>query len=460
MVLQTNGVDRWNVVKDSTAETGGNAGSGLAIAAYSDAGAFIDIPLTIARVAGGPITLSRPLVAGGASFSGGVSANGNATIGSLDGAGHSVNINAVAGQAALVAFQASSTTYWVLGRGITDGSNNFQLYNNGIGALTWYTRLTDNVVVFTGFISAARYDLGANRLMYASGTTYHVMSTPDGADAFYVGSAADPANYHNNTAHNFRNRSATFNYLTLQQNQAVFSGTGPCQVYLSAAAAGASAQLIFANGASAINRWIVGVNMSIGTDHFEIYDAQTGIAAVYFKPISRNSIYQTNIGNGYAMQVINAATSNPFGFIIQYSAVAPNTSALYFMHCQDTVGSKLLVYTNGGIANFQANNTNLSDATLKDVGALLDPRVWWDRLAALEVRAFKYLDQTHDDDNIGLIAQQVQSVAPELVDEAIAATETSPALLGVYTADLFHAHIAVTQELQRRVLALEARLPS
>jgi len=47
------GVDRWNVIiGDATPETGGNAGSNLAIWRYNDAGAGIDTPFTIERSTG------------------------------------------------------------------------------------------------------------------------------------------------------------------------------------------------------------------------------------------------------------------------------------------------------------------------------------------------------------------------------------------------------------------------
>ncbi len=59
------GVDtgRWAITVDSTAESGGNAGSNLSIAAYSDAGVAIDGVIQCNRVAGGLMTLNRPIQA-------------------------------------------------------------------------------------------------------------------------------------------------------------------------------------------------------------------------------------------------------------------------------------------------------------------------------------------------------------------------------------------------------------
>lgn len=59
--FQSGGSFRWLVSCSNTAESGSDAGSNFAINAYTDAGGFIDTPLTIARVAGGTMTLVRPM---------------------------------------------------------------------------------------------------------------------------------------------------------------------------------------------------------------------------------------------------------------------------------------------------------------------------------------------------------------------------------------------------------------
>lgn len=59
--FNTGGVGRWSIRVDNAAETGSNAGSNFAIYARDDAGAAIDAVIAITRVAGGAITLGRPL---------------------------------------------------------------------------------------------------------------------------------------------------------------------------------------------------------------------------------------------------------------------------------------------------------------------------------------------------------------------------------------------------------------
>ncbi len=60
-VAQTASLNRWSFGVEGTAEGGGDSGSNYIIGAFTDAGAFIDYPLTCLRVAGGAMTISRPL---------------------------------------------------------------------------------------------------------------------------------------------------------------------------------------------------------------------------------------------------------------------------------------------------------------------------------------------------------------------------------------------------------------
>jgi hypothetical protein len=52
IIYQTEGSDRWRINCNNTSETGGNAGSNLAIGRYDDAGIFLDQPLIIERATG------------------------------------------------------------------------------------------------------------------------------------------------------------------------------------------------------------------------------------------------------------------------------------------------------------------------------------------------------------------------------------------------------------------------
>ncbi len=59
--FQTGGVNKWLFRLDSVAESGSDAGANFTLVARTDAGANIDTPLTVARAAGGLVTLARPV---------------------------------------------------------------------------------------------------------------------------------------------------------------------------------------------------------------------------------------------------------------------------------------------------------------------------------------------------------------------------------------------------------------
>ena len=84
----------------------------------------------------------------------------------------------------------------------------------------------------------------------------------------------------------------------------------------------------------------------------------------------------------------------------------------------------------------------------------------WDKFKAIEIVNFKYKDQTNDDFNIGVIAQQLESVAPEFIDNSGfgETPEGEDPLKAVFTADLYHATIKALQEAMTRIETLEAKV--
>lgn len=70
LTFRTAGSTRWQVVSNTTAESGSDAGSVFQILAYNDSGVFIDTPFQIPRAAGQTITLGRSLTISAATMTG------------------------------------------------------------------------------------------------------------------------------------------------------------------------------------------------------------------------------------------------------------------------------------------------------------------------------------------------------------------------------------------------------
>jgi hypothetical protein len=158
-----------------------------------------------------------------------------------------------------------------------------------------------------------------------------------------------------------------------------------------------------------------------------------------------------------------SSATNPSGIAIRYSGAAPNNTSSQFLYCFDTSVLRAEIRSNGGLANYSANNANLSDRnTKKDIAPAADT---WDCLKEWEIVNYHYKDQPDDADlNLGVIAQQVAESCPELItvfQEAKEATETEPAQeerLGVKEQQMMWMAIKALQEAQLRIETLEAKV--
>jgi outer membrane receptor for monomeric catechols len=158
-----------------------------------------------------------------------------------------------------------------------------------------------------------------------------------------------------------------------------------------------------------------------------------------------------------------SSATNPSGIVIRYSGAAPNSTSSQFLYCFDTSVLRAEIRSNGGLANYSANNANLSDRnTKKDIAPAADT---WDCLKEWEIVNYRYKDQPDDADlNLGVIAQQVAESCPEVItvfQEAKEATETEPAQeerLGVKEQQMMWMAIKAFQEAQLRIETLEAKV--
>jgi hypothetical protein len=150
--------------------------------------------------------------------------------------------------------------------------------------------------------------------------------------------------------------------------------------------------------------------------------------------------------------------ANPYGPYINFSAATPNNTVNYFIACADATATRAILRANGGFANYQSNDADLSDErTKKDITPAPS---YWDKIGALEIVTYKYNDQSHDDVNVGVIAQQVETVEPVWVDnDGFGETpEGEEPLKTVYTKDITFAAIKALQEAMARIETLEAEV--
>jgi hypothetical protein len=164
-----------------------------------------------------------------------------------------------------------------------------------------------------------------------------------------------------------------------------------------------------------------------------------------------------------ANQMVYFRNSNgtPGGIFVNYSVATPNNTGSEFLFCNDPAQTRMTVRSNGGIANYSGNNVNLSDRREKTNFAPAKP--YLDVICAIPVQTFNYIDQNTEEDpglTLGVAAQDVQAVAPELVSESDWSTEKdgSKMRLSIYQTDLQYALMKCIQEQQALITSLTARI--
>tara|TARA_R100001086_G_scaffold6445_1_gene3963 strand:- start:117 stop:1034 length:918 start_codon:yes stop_codon:yes gene_type:complete len=153
--------------------------------------------------------------------------------------------------------------------------------------------------------------------------------------------------------------------------------------------------------------------------------------------------------NDWVASIVNSASSgNAFCQQLQFSGVSPNNTTSKFQQFIDGGSTvRFEVRSNGGVVNFQSNDADLSDETVKE--NIVDAPNCLDTINNIKVRNFKYKDQTDSRTLIGVIAQEVEAVSSSLVDD-------SEELKRVYNKDIMFMMLKAIQELSDKVEALEA----
>jgi hypothetical protein len=169
-----------------------------------------------------------------------------------------------------------------------------------------------------------------------------------------------------------------------------------------------------------------------------------------------------SVGNHLSRFVNTKGSTLLYGPQIAYSAISPNDTGNEFITCVDSTATRMTVRSNGGIANYSANNVNLSDSREKTNASPAGN--YLDKICAIPVRTYNYIDQNLEEDDgltLGVYAQDVQAVAPELVTESNWAKEgDEPKMrLSIYQTDMQYALMKALQELNAKFEAYKATHP-
>lgn len=153
----------------------------------------------------------------------------------------------------------------------------------------------------------------------------------------------------------------------------------------------------------------------------------------------------------------NTNATNAYGIRANLATYFFNTTSFLFDGIEFS-NLRFRVYSNGGIGNYSGNDVNLSDQREKK-NIELAPN-YLDKICQIPVKTFLYINQTNTEKTLGVVAQDVQAIAPELVDETDWSenADGSKMRLSIYQTDLQYALMKSIQELKAIVDAQAAEI--
>jgi len=164
----------------------------------------------------------------------------------------------------------------------------------------------------------------------------------------------------------------------------------------------------------------------------------------------------SNVESGVGFKFVKSGTTPYMGIVVD-----GNVSNYHYYNVNAVNnGYRFYVNANGGISNYSGNNVNLSDERTKTNIELASS--YLDKICAIPVKTFNYKDEpTGEQKTLGVIAQDVEVVAPEFVDKdgwKGTAPEGEEPLKSIYTTDLMFALMKSIQEQQQIINDLKLRI--
>jgi hypothetical protein len=159
--------------------------------------------------------------------------------------------------------------------------------------------------------------------------------------------------------------------------------------------------------------------------------------------------------SGTINTVFNSShASGPGQVVIKFTAASPDDNSVNFLECTDSTTNRLKIASDGDVYNHDNTYGAISDVRLKQDVA--DATSQWNDVKNLRLRKYRMKSDVasgKDQMMLGMVADEVEAVSPGLVRTD--ATGTKHLIYSIACLKLFGAF----QEAQKRIEALEARLP-
>ena len=163
---------------------------------------------------------------------------------------------------------------------------------------------------------------------------------------------------------------------------------------------------------------------------------------------SSDHCFEQITSNGYTL-TLHANQNNQRGLGIFY---ASGKTPEAFMFCEVSGSNKFIILSSGNVINANNSYGQISDQSLKE--NIVDAKSQWNDIKNLKIRNFNFKSSTGHDTHtqIGLVAQEVETVCPKLVDT----NEDGKKI--VTSSVLYMKAVKALQEAQTRIETLEAKV--
>jgi len=325
----------------------------------------------------------------------------------------------------------------------TTGSNNTAI---GHSALTANTTANNNTAV--GYQAGKATTTGAQNTFIGTNAGNVVTGSYNTMVGYAAGNVATTGT--NNTFIGAGSAGSAGEAITTGAKNVILGGYTGSAAPISATG---SNYIAFSDGDGNVKGWFGAGNSN---DLFRVGTTSTATPSfmhqIAYSQVSRFVLGITN----------DVSSGGPSGLEIKYPNVAATAATDYFLYCSNSTTARAIIKNDGGLSNFSANNTNLSDRREKTdfnpAGEYLS------KICAIPVQTFRYIDRDTEDTafTLGVVAQDVQAVAPELVAESDWSSEKdgSKVRLSVYQTDVQYALMKCIQEQQALITQQAAAITS
>jgi hypothetical protein len=365
-----------------------------------------------------------------------VTYEGDATINGLTvgrGAGDVATNTAVGTQALASNTTASNNTAvgYRAGYSNTTGTGNTSvgrqsLYNTttaqlltGIGAYSAYSNLTGEGLVAIGYESLYSNTTGNSNIAIGGYSLYGSVPAAMNANttgsfnvAIGTGALKSNTTASNNTAvgyfAGYSNQTGAVN--TYVGYRAGVSATGSYNTFVGSGATDGAGAAITSGAKNTIiggyNGNQNGLDFRTSSNNIVLSDGDGNPRCHYNNAGNFWAFNNGGAASSTVFNIYNDNASTPYGHFAHFTAASPNNTTNYFFRAQDSTTSCFTIWSNG-------TTSGRSDARLKKNIADATPKL--NNICQLQVRNYEWIESIEGRKEIGLIAQEVETIFPGLV---------------------------------------------